>query len=89
MKLSVITPTYNPRTDYLRRVFAGLSAQTLDKADWEYILVDNNSSPPLAGQVDLSWHPNARVVVESKQGLTPARLRVFAEAKGVIYDAEA
>lgn len=32
--------------------------------------------------VDLSWHPNARVVREDKLGLTHARLRGIGEAKG-------
>jgi glycosyltransferase involved in cell wall biosynthesis len=33
-------------------------------------------------KLDLSWHPNARVVREEKLGLTFARLRGFSEAKG-------
>ena len=33
-------------------------------------------------QLDLGWHPNARVVREERTGLTPARLRGFAETKG-------
>lgn len=32
--------------------------------------------------IDLSWHPNARIVREEKLGLTFARLRGFAEARG-------
>ena len=32
--------------------------------------------------VDLTWHPNARIVREEKLGLTYARLRGFEEAKG-------
>ena len=38
--------------------------------------------PPSTTHLDLSWHPNARVVREDKLGLTFARLRGFAEAKG-------
>jgi hypothetical protein len=34
------------------------------------------------GCIDLSWHGNARIVREEKLGLTFARLRGFAEAKG-------
>jgi|GEM_PF-159128 len=37
--------------------------------------------PPFT-EIDLSWHPNARIVQEEKLGLTFARLRGFAEAKG-------
>jgi hypothetical protein len=45
-------------------------------------VVDNASasdSKPRPG--DVSWHPNARLVVEPKLGLTPARLRGIREAQ--------
>ncbi len=80
--VSVIICTHNPREDYLRRVLDALKAQTLPAKDWELILVDNASETPLAGRVDLSWHPNARHVREEKLGLTHARLRGIAESKG-------
>jgi GT2 family glycosyltransferase len=35
-----------------------------------------------SGVVDLSWHPDARVVREDRLGLTYARLRGFEEARG-------
>jgi glycosyltransferase involved in cell wall biosynthesis len=35
-------------------------------------------------EIDLSWHPNARVVREERVGLTNARLRGFSEAKGEV-----
>lgn len=38
--------------------------------------------PPSTAHLDLSWHENARIVREEKLGLTFARLRGFAEAKG-------
>jgi glycosyltransferase involved in cell wall biosynthesis len=34
--------------------------------------------------IDLSWHPQARIVREERLGLTFARLRGFAEAKGAL-----
>lgn len=80
--ITVITPTHNPRSDYCERVVAALREQTLPCAQWEYIVVDNCSDKPVADGVDLSWHPQARVVVESRLGLTPARLRGFEEAVG-------
>ena len=43
---------------------------------------DNGSAGPQATAVDLSWHPSARIVREEELGLTFARLRGFAEAKG-------
>lgn len=93
--ISVVIPTHNPRMDYLARVIEALRGQTLEQSAWELIVVDNGSKPALRGGssqssvvsqktniVDLSWHPNARIVREERLGLTFARLRGFAEAKG-------
>jgi hypothetical protein len=80
--VSVIICSHNPREDYLRRVLDALKAQTLPAQDWELLLVDNASKELLSGRFDLSWHPNARHVREDKTGLTHARLRGIAEAKG-------
>jgi len=55
-----------------------------DGADWEFIVVDNASTEPLDGRIDLGWHPNARIVREDRLGLTWARLRSFYESKGEI-----
>ena len=49
---------------------------------WELLVVDNASEVPLAGRIDLSWHPSARLFREDKLGLTPARLRGIREAAG-------
>ncbi len=81
MPLSVLICTHNPRREYLARTLAALQHQSLPAADWELLLIDNASAPPIAGQVDLSWHPRARVIVEPTLGLTPARLRAIREAK--------
>jgi glycosyltransferase involved in cell wall biosynthesis len=80
MLLSVLICTHNPRRDYLGQVLAALRTQTLPATDWELIVVDNASSTPVATQLDLRWHPRARVVVETTLGLTPARLRAIHEA---------
>jgi len=80
MQISVLVCTHNPRREYLDRTLAALRAQTLPVADWELILIDNASAPPMAPQLDLRWQPNARVVVEPTLGLTPARLRAIREA---------
>src|SRR5690348_1101571 len=80
--LSVITCAHNSRDDYLMRVTNALNNQTLDKASWEYLLIDNASAERLAEKIDLSWHPKARLVREEKLGLTPARLRGIREATG-------
>lgn len=84
IELSVITCSHNPRADYLTEVIDALKKQTFDKECWEYIIIDNASSEPLAGRIDLSWQPNSRHVREEKLGLTAARLRGIQEATGEI-----
>lgn len=73
--LSVIICAHNPDSGRLQRVLDALRAQTMPGADWELLLIDNASHPPLTGRLDLSWHPLARICVESQLGLTWARLR--------------
>ena len=81
-EISVIVCTHNPRRDYLRRVLDALERQTLPRERWELLVVDNASSERLADTWDLSWHPRARHIREEDLGLTPARLRGIAEARG-------
>ena len=78
--LSVIVCTRNPRQAFLRRVFDSLSAQTLAKDRWDFLVVDNASDQKLSDDWDLSWHPRARHVREERLGLTPARLRGIRES---------
>ncbi|WP_295720263.1 glycosyltransferase [Mucilaginibacter sp.] len=80
--LSVILPTYNPHASRLLQTISGLKVQTLPFASWELIIVDNNSAP--AVNIDLSWHPNHKIVKEAKPGLTHARLKGFEQASGAI-----
>lgn len=84
MKISVIICTFNPRRTYLERTLAALRAQTLATSDWELIVVDNNSSPPLTSWLDLLEFPAARLVTESAQGFTPALIRGAREVTGSI-----
>lgn len=80
MKVSVIIPAYNPDLLSLNRVLSALKNQTISQANWELILVDNNSTIPLKEDL-LSWHLNSQVVHEPAQGLTHARIRGIKEAK--------
>jgi glycosyltransferase involved in cell wall biosynthesis len=80
--ISVILCTHNPRRDYLARALAALRAQTLDRRRWEFLLVDNASTPPLADEWDVSSLPRPRVIREERLGLTAARLRGIDEACG-------
>lgn len=68
----------------MRRVIAGLRAQTLPLDQWELLLVDNASKDPLANRFDLSWHPASRHVREEELGLTPARLCGIRESRADI-----
>jgi glycosyltransferase involved in cell wall biosynthesis len=80
MLLSVIIPTYNPGTTRLKQTLAGLKGQSLPADQWELIIIDNNSFNNFWQQLNLSWHPAAKVVHETKQGLTYARLKGFKES---------
>jgi glycosyltransferase involved in cell wall biosynthesis len=80
--LSVIVCAHNPRPDYLGRVLASLRGQTLPVEEWELLLIDNVSSPPLAETWDISWHSRGRHIREDELGLTPARLRGAYESHG-------
>ncbi|HMG11414.1 MAG TPA: glycosyltransferase [Mucilaginibacter sp.] len=80
--LSVILPTYNPNPLRLSKTISGLQNQTLIFDSWELIVIDNNSVPAI--EIDLSWHPNSRIVTEEKPGLTYARLKGFEQAKGAV-----
>jgi len=80
MKISIIICTHNPREEYLRRTLESLATQDLPGDEWELIVIDNASSPPLAVRLDLSCFRNARLVVEERLGLSPARVRGIAEA---------
>src|SRR5882672_7306824 len=80
IEVSVIICTHNPRPHYLVRALNALRAQTLSFDRWEFLLVDNASKEPVAETYDISWHPNARHVLEQELGLAPARRRGMREA---------
>lgn len=80
--LTVILCAHNPHPGRLVRTLAGLAAQTLPISDWEIVVVDNASTSPLSALKPVRELPNARVVAEMHLGLTRARLRGIAEARG-------
>ena len=76
MKLSVIVPTHNPHPERLRRTVDALRAQTLAGENWEMVLVDNASEPPLSpGVLSAGFPANGRLTSEPEPGLTHARRR--------------
>lgn len=82
MKITIVIPTHNPNAERLRRTLGGLSEQTLSPADWELILVDNESTPPLAEKFVASHLVGSfRIVREETLGLSHARRRGILEAK--------
>lgn len=83
MTLSAIICAHNPDAKRLDRVCRALASQTLPPSEWEVVLVDNASSPELAGDL-MAWHSAGRVLREATVGLTHARLKAIAEARGDI-----
>lgn len=80
-KLTVTICAYNPKPHIFKQVLESLRNQTLEKNYWELIIIDNNSNTPIQTWVDLTWHPNASIVIEKEQGLIHARNRATLEAK--------
>lgn len=82
-RLTVIIPAHNPHPGRLRRTLAGLRAQTLPAADWECLLVDNDSSPAIDASALADASPaGLRILREPQPGLTHARSRGFTDARG-------
>jgi glycosyltransferase involved in cell wall biosynthesis len=81
--VSVLVPTHAPHVGRLARTLEGLRDQTWPRGAWELLLIDNASpDPKFFAQLDLSWHPRARVVREERLGLTHARLAGIRAATG-------
>ena len=72
-RVSVIICAHQPNQDHLRRTLEALSQQSLSITEWELVVVDNHSEPPLDLEGSLSWHPHAKCVREETLGLTSAR----------------
>lgn len=77
--ITVILCTYNPSEHFLRRTLDHLRAQTLPLSEWRLLVVDNNSTPPVAERLSFDGLPVTHVR-EPEPGLTPARLCGFREA---------
>jgi glycosyltransferase involved in cell wall biosynthesis len=82
MRLSVIICTHNPRQDYLSRTLEALREQTLSHDQWELLIVDNASNRSIETLIDITWHQNARILVESKVGKNGALLRGVSHSTG-------
>src|SRR5829696_8579496 len=85
-KLSVVICTYNPDDKIFGQCLAGIIAASKRLAPNEILIIDNNSAEPVRSKefvrdfiVQVS---SAKVINETKQGLTPARLRGIKETSG-------
>ncbi len=85
MELSIIISTYNNAAS-LKRTLDSVAKQDADKAVWECVVVNNNSTDNTAEVVTdfAKEHSdiNIRLVDEPQQGLSFARNRGIVEAKG-------
>ncbi len=80
--VTVIVPTHAPDSIRLERVLRALREQNFDHDSWELIVVDNATPVPVSTKVVRTAHPEGRVVPEPLLGLTNARARGIAEARG-------
>lgn len=75
---SIIVCTYNPQIEILRRLFSAINHLETGRFPIEVLLIDNNSTPPLAGQAVvqdfLSHKPFFKIIQENEPGLTAARI---------------
>ncbi len=96
-ELSIIVCTYN-REDLLPLTLQSLSLQSMEKSQYEVLVIDNNSTDSTASlcQQVIKQHPdlNLKYFLEKNQGLAFARNRGIKESSGKIIsfiddDAEA
>ena len=83
--ISVVVCTYNRASTLRQMLEAFFGQRDISVADHELIVVDNNSSDDTPGVVEeFRRFPSLRYVVEKRQGLSCARNRGIAEARGDI-----
>lgn len=88
--LTVIICTYN-REKYIRNLLESIARNTLDKNEYEILLVDNNCTDNTRAVCDAfaQAHKDVhfRYVIEPEQGLSAARNKGIREAKGdlIVY----
>lgn len=83
-RISVIVPTCN-RPGQLRDCLTALSLQTYPHADFEVVVVDDGSEPPVADVAAIFGDTlDARVIRQARQGPAAARNTGVASARGAI-----
>ena len=81
--ISVIVPTYN-RPDRVRACVRALAAQTLPRASFEIVVVDDGSDGERPSTVDWGIDAPVRVIRQDNAGPSVARNRGVAESRGDI-----
>jgi glycosyltransferase involved in cell wall biosynthesis/radical SAM superfamily enzyme YgiQ (UPF0313 family) len=81
-KLSVVLTTYN-RPNLLEKTLAGFISQTAPKEDFEVIVIDDGSQPPVKDVADkFRSSINIRYIYQQNSGLAAARNKGIKAAKG-------
>lgn len=83
MELTVAMCTHNPTIDTMVKALDAVVSQLGEVPSAELIVVDNNSSPPLAARERLWVYP-VQLIHEATPGLTAAREAVIANAQGEV-----
>jgi GT2 family glycosyltransferase len=81
LRVSVVVVTYNTRPDLLSWALDSIEQQTMPKSEFEVVVVDNNSHPPLTESQLLAGRSfTLRLIRETRQGNTFARCTGIAAA---------
>jgi glycosyltransferase involved in cell wall biosynthesis len=80
--ISVVIPTRNPDRDRLQRTITALATQTLSPENWELVVIDNGSTPPVAAETLAPIPCKWRLEREPVLGLTAARRAGINAAEG-------
>ena len=86
-RLSIIICTHNPDENFFSRCLHAIKKASLQQIQHEILIIDNNSSNKFSEAEYCKTFCNdfgAKLIKETKQGLTPARLRGIKEATGDI-----
>ncbi len=83
IRISVVVPAYN-RANLLKGCLGSLSIQSVEAADYEVIIVDNNSTDhtEAVARSFIERHPTFRYVKEPRQGVSHVYNRGWKEAHG-------
>jgi glycosyltransferase involved in cell wall biosynthesis len=83
LAISIVICTYN-RAKFLADSLKTICEQTINKSDYEVLVIDNNSldSTPDLTKTFCEKYSNIRYFLETRQGLSHARNRGWQESKG-------